>query len=77
MADQPVSLQELRKLKSDALSNATTSFNVAQVSELLRSALLHTRCVMEKSIMLFPLHRVSSVPYSLHCLATLPVPSVN
>ena len=59
---------------SDALSNARTSYTVAQVSELLRSALIHT-CVMEKSIMLFPLHHSSSVSYSLHCLATPPVPS--
>ena len=38
MGIQPVLLQELPQLKSNAL----TSYAVAQVSELLRSALLHT-----------------------------------
>ena len=42
MGNQPAPLQELRKLKSDALSNARTSYTVSQVSEMLRSALLHT-----------------------------------
>ena len=40
MGNQPVSPQ--RGPQADALSNARTSYTVAQVSEMLRSALRHT-----------------------------------
>jgi hypothetical protein len=61
MGDRPASL---RKEKSNALARARISYTLAQVSGMLRTALLHTWCD-GKIHMSFPVHNVSSEPLCL------------
>ena len=78
MGVRPASLYQLCKENSNALAKARTSYTVAQVSEILRTALLHTRYLMEKSICCFPfimlalsILALSSHPTFSSCYRTL------